>query len=152
MMGKPRGVTHSTVWPDLEMSLALSVSQSCKRTNASRGKVRDGTWSRRIHRKHSKHFTNKGCEYLCVVWDFKIVFLWISELSSSTLSSDQRVGQWSFQAKDLINKNINIKTLGTTNFSLIASTDYQCIKAAALLQRCCKQLLKTCRGTGEELL
>lgn len=29
MMGKPRGVTHSTVWPDLEMSLALSVSQSC---------------------------------------------------------------------------------------------------------------------------
>lgn len=28
-MGKPRGVTHSTVWPDLEMSLALSVSQSC---------------------------------------------------------------------------------------------------------------------------
>lgn len=31
MMGKPRGVTHSTVWPDLEMSLALSVSQSCNR-------------------------------------------------------------------------------------------------------------------------
>lgn len=28
-MGKPNGVTHSTEWPDLEMSLALSVSQSC---------------------------------------------------------------------------------------------------------------------------
>lgn len=29
MMGKPRGVTHSTVWPHLDMSLALSVNQSC---------------------------------------------------------------------------------------------------------------------------
>lgn len=40
MMGKPRGVTHSTVWPALEMSLALSVSQSCNRKETSRGEVR----------------------------------------------------------------------------------------------------------------
>lgn len=40
MIGKPRGVTHSTVCPDLEMSLALSVSQSCIRKDASRGEMR----------------------------------------------------------------------------------------------------------------
>lgn len=46
MTGKPSGVTHSTVWPDLEMSLALSVSQSWNtavKSNYSKVKAR-GQW------------------------------------------------------------------------------------------------------------
>lgn len=37
MMGSPSGVTHSTVRPDWAMSLALSVSQFCRRGEKAAG-------------------------------------------------------------------------------------------------------------------
>lgn len=92
-MGKPRGVTHSTVWPDLEMSLALSVSQSCDTQIQTVVKMKAHSGLRSVRTQYSKPFTIQSvntCLFVvfvsvCVCIKFKSVSLdnWVIKFSCS---------------------------------------------------------------------